>query len=152
MVGLLSTLVALTGFYLVVTAVTDLGEPTYAATLVAEVRANVVHVVWGTVSGPVCGAVGALLRQRSRRVVAVVVGAALIGEPLVLAALGLASPLTDRVAGSSLPLPLRALGGWRIDLADGAASLAVHGAELLVGVTVVLLALLRRPAGGARPV
>lgn len=85
--GLLSTLVALAGFYAAVTAVLagHLGGGGYRAELLVESEANRIYFIAGMVTGPILGAVGAWAGRRGSLAPRIIVGALLAGEILAVA-------------------------------------------------------------------
>lgn len=102
--GLVSTLAALSGWYIFAAATQDLGVSTFVAALRLELSANAIWFFGGLVTGPLFGAAGHWLagRYRSSHVVAVV-GALLIGEPLVM--LGLTLLHDSGLLSAEHPLP-----------------------------------------------
>ena len=134
-VGLVSTLSALVGFYGVLTVVLagQLGGGGFLPEFLVESRANRIYFLAGMATGPLCGAVGAWLGARHPDTVLIVVGVVLAGEILVVALL----------SGHQLaPAPLY--------FAWGVADWRAYIAESILGLAVVLSALIRRPqrAGG----
>lgn len=125
LLGLLATMSALLGFYLVTSLLVDLGGHGVAGDLWRELYANRIYLVSGVLSGPLFGALGAWWRTTRSLGASVVAGTLLMGEPIVLAVLGILIPAT-------------AVGR------DGV-SIAVSAAELGLGLLLVLVAL-RRPS------
>ncbi|XVU20838.1 DUF6518 family protein [Actinoplanes sp. CA-054009] len=80
-IGLVSTLVALLGFYVVVTLTLDDGMPDMREHLLHVLRLNRRWIWSGLLSGPLMGALGAWL---GRRALLPVTGALLVLEPLVI--------------------------------------------------------------------
>jgi hypothetical protein len=138
LLGLASTLVALTGFYAALTAVLagQLGGGGHVAEFLAEASANRIYFLGGIVTGPVLGAIGAWIGRHRPDAVWLVAGALVAGEILVVAL----------VQGHQL-LPAPFYFSW------GVAGWAPYAGESVVGVAVILAALWRgRPAGpGRRP-
>ena len=90
-VGLAATLCALAGFYLLSTLVENLGGHGFLGDLRLELSGNRAYFEGGVITGPIFGALGALLSQWRRRPTArtsLLVGGLLIAEPLVMLALG----------------------------------------------------------------
>jgi len=129
LLGLSSTLVALAGFYAVLTAVLagQLGGGGHLAELFAEVDANRVYLVGGIVTGPLLGAIGAWIGRHQRKSLWLVVGALVAGEILVVAL----------VRGHQL-LPAPLYFSW------GVPDWTPYLGESMVGITIVLAALWRR--------
>lgn len=131
--GLVATYAALLGFYLAET-VMFAGQLGDHGGLVGDTawvfRAGLVWFVFGTLSGPVMGAVGGWL---SRRPIAVwaLAGLLLVGEPLVLLAF----------ANRPLPLPRPLNLDWSFEWT------AIYAVEVLAGLALIgaTLALRRRP-------
>lgn len=86
-VGLVATVVALTGFYVALTFVLagHLGGGGFPAELGVEVVANRVYFAAGLVSGPLLGAAGAWVGRRHGRGAWLVSGALLAGEIVAVA-------------------------------------------------------------------
>jgi hypothetical protein len=86
-VGLASTLVALVGFYAALTVVLagHLGGGGYLSELSVELHANRVYFAAGVMSGPLFGALGALIGRRRPDALWVLVGAVLAGEVIAVA-------------------------------------------------------------------
>lgn len=116
LLGLLATMLALFGFYLYSSLVVDLGGHGLLGDLRRELFANRVYLEAGVVSGPIFGALGAWWTGRRSLRASFLVGALLIGEPLLLAAIGLVGSAT---------------------------SIAVYGAEFALGLAVLTWAVWR---------
>src|SRR5207247_10542018 len=87
LLGLLATMSALLGFYVLTTFVVDTGFG-------HELWGNRIYLASGVLSGPLFGALGAWWgRSRSIRA-SVIAGALLIGEPIVFAVIGVVFPAT----------------------------------------------------------
>jgi hypothetical protein len=88
-VGLLSTLVALLGFYAALTMVLagHLGGGGYGRELIVETRANRIYFLAGLLTGPVLGAVGAWIGRRHPNAVWLVAGGLMAGETVAVALL-----------------------------------------------------------------
>jgi hypothetical protein len=129
LMGLVSTLVALVGFYAALTAVLagHLGGHGFLAELRVEAEANRIYFLAGVVSGPVFGAVGAWVGRRHPQSVWLVVGALVASEIFVVAL----------VQGRQL-LPAPLYFAW------GVGDWTPYIGESMVGVAVVLAALWRR--------
>jgi hypothetical protein len=121
LLGVLATMFALFGFYLLFSVLLDLGGSGIADNFGRALWANRVFLASGAISGPLFGALVAWWRKRRSMSAGVLVGALLIGEPVVLALLGILSPVT--VVGRD------------------AISIAVHGAELATGLVILLVAI-----------
>lgn len=82
LMGLVSTLVALAGFYVTLTVVLagHLGGGGPVREFFVEAGANRIYFVAGLVTGPLFGALGAYVGRRHRSVLAFVVGGLLAGE------------------------------------------------------------------------
>jgi hypothetical protein len=87
LVGLGSTMAALCGWYVTATLLEDLGGHGFLGDLRLEFRANQVYFVAGLLTGPLLGALGAWWHSRRRLPAAVLAGALLMCEPLVMAVL-----------------------------------------------------------------
>lgn len=138
-VGLAATLCALAGFYLLSTLVENLGGHGFLGDLRLELSGNRAYFEGGVITGPIFGALGALLSQWRPRPTArtsLLVGGLLIAEPLVLLALG---PVRHHVLSASTGLPLiaRIIPGWGLTADSGTAVWAVYAVEFAVGVAVV---------------
>jgi hypothetical protein len=120
LLGFLATMSALLGFYLLTSLIVDLGGHGIPDNLGRELWANRIYLVSGALSGPVFGALGAWWRKTRSLHASVVAGALLIGEPIVLAGLGVLFPAT--VVGRN------------------AISVAVYASELALGLVVLVLA------------
>ena len=127
--GLLATMSALLGFYLLTSLVVDLGGHGIGDNLWRELGANRVYFVSGALSGPLFGALGAWWRATRSLGASVVAGALMIGEPIVLALIGVVFPAT--VVGRN------------------SISVAVYAAELALGLVLLLVAR-GRPSATAR--
>jgi hypothetical protein len=82
--GVLASMGALLGFYVAEAFVLDLGTHSLLTDLRLTVSAGRMYFEAGIVTGPVFGALGGLRVARRSLLTAVVVGFALIGEPLAL--------------------------------------------------------------------
>jgi Family of unknown function (DUF6518) len=120
LLGLWATMSALLGFYLLTSLVVDAGGHGIAGGFRRELWANRVFFASGVLSGPLFGALGAWWRKTRSLGASVVAGALMMGEPIVLAGIGVLFPVT--VVGLN------------------AISVAVYATELAIGVVVVLLA------------
>jgi hypothetical protein len=142
-VGLAATLFALAGFYLLSTLVENLGGHGFIGDLRLELSGNRAYFEGGVITGPIFGALGAWQQQWRRRPTArasLLAGGLLIAEPLVMLALG---PVRHHVLSASTGLPLiaRIIPAWGLTANSGAATWAVYGAELALGVAVVAFGL-----------
>jgi hypothetical protein len=142
-VGLAATLFALAGFYLLSTLVENLGGHGFIGDLRLELSGNRAYLEGGVITGPIFGALGAWWRRRPTARTSLLAGGLLIAEPLVMLALG---PIRHHVLAASTGLPLiaRIIPGWGLTASSGAATWAVYGAELVLGVAVVALELANR--------
>ena len=143
LLGLAATLVALVGFYVVSGIVEEMGNDVVSSSL-RWISANRVYFEAGIVSGPVFGAFGAWWARRRSPSALVVVGLLLLGEPLVLWVTGAVFPNGVLSPLTGLPLVVRIVPGFGLGDA-GAASIAVHVAEVVAGAAAVVAGL-RRPA------
>jgi hypothetical protein len=141
--GLVATLVALVGFYVVSGLVEPMGGPTVLHDVASWMWANRVWFEAGVVSGPVFGALGAWWARRRAPGALVVAGALLAGEPLVLWLTGAVLPNGVMSPLTGLPLVVRVVPGLGLSGVD-AVSLAVRGLEVAVGVALIAAAILRR--------
>ena len=128
-VGLLSTLVALAGFYATLTVVLagHLGGDGYLRELTVELGANRIYFLAGFATGPLLGATGAWVALRHPDTVLLLVGALVAGEIV-----GVALLRGHRL----LPPPLYF--AWGVD------DWTPYLGESLVGVGIVAVALWRR--------
>jgi hypothetical protein len=126
--GLISTLVALAGFYATLTVVLagQLHGGGYLRELAVEVSANRVYFVAGTVTGPLMGLLGAWVGTRHPAAAAYVVGALVATETAAVAL----------VQGRQLAPPPFYF-SWGVD------DWRPYLAETLVGVVVITAALWR---------
>jgi len=120
LLGLLATMSALLGFYLLTSLLVELGRPGLLDNFGREFWANRFYFVSGVLSGPLFGALGAWWRKTRSVGASVVAGVLMMGEPIVLALIGVVFPAT--VVGRN------------------AVSIGVYAAELTLGLLVVLLA------------
>jgi hypothetical protein len=129
LMGLSSTLLALAGFYAVLTVILagQLGGRGFLAESLVEVRANRVYLLAGVVTGPLFGAVGAWIGRHHPRSVRLLVGFVLAGEALAVALLH---------GHQVLPAPLF----FRWSVADWKPYIG----ESLLGVVVILAAIWQR--------
>jgi hypothetical protein len=128
LVGLVSTLLALAGFYLTLSAILmgHLGGQGYLGDLLVEVGANRVYVLAGIVTGPLFGALGAWVGRRHPARAWLVAGGLTAGEIVVVALVG---------GHQLLPAPLYFK--WGVD------SWTPYVAECACGVGVIIAAGLR---------
>jgi len=131
LVGLLATLAALAGFYVLTTLVVDLGRHGLLGDLRLEFAANRGYFEGGLMAGPLFGALGCWWRQTRSLPASIVAGGLLMA------------------AGSGLPLIARMVWGWGLGFDSGAIPLFVYGLEFAVGLVVVLLVMRRRSARAA---
>jgi hypothetical protein len=130
--GLVSTLVALAGFYATLTIVLagHLGGGGYAAEFLVESHANRIYFLAGVLTGPLFGVIGAWAGARGRSVAGAVTGVLLAGEIVVVALVG---------SRQLLPPPLY----FRWGVNDWTPYLA----ESAVGIVIVVIALCRHWTG-----
>jgi hypothetical protein len=141
--GLAATLAALVGFYVVSGIVEPMGRPTVLGDIASWASANRVWFEAGLVSGPVFGALGGWWARRRSPSAAVVVGALLAGEPVVLWVTGALFPHGVLAPLTGLPLVVRVVPGLGLSGA-GVVSIAVRVVELLLGLALVASATVRR--------
>jgi hypothetical protein len=128
-VGLVSTVVALAGFYASLTLVLagHLGSGGYLREFLVEAEANRIYFLAGLVTGPLFGAIGAALGRRQSGVVGFAVGGLFAGEVIGVALLQgrqLAPP----------PLYFR----WGVD------DWTPYVAEALLGLAIIIVAAIWR--------
>jgi len=144
LLGLLATMIALTGFYFVGTLLQDLGGHGFFRDLQLELSANKGYLEGGLVTGPLFGALGVWWRRTRTLRASVVAGALLMAEPLVLLAVGAyGGGVLPRTHG--LPEFVRIVPGWGLSGDSGSTAIAVYAAEFALGLGVLLFAVLRRP-------
>jgi len=148
LVGLLATTAALAGFYLLTTAVVDLGGHGVVGDLRLEFWGNHVYFEAGLLSGPVFGALGGWWRRTKTIPASIVAGLLLMAEPLVLLLGGAVGPHGVLSADTGLPLVVRMVGGWGLSGGTSTIALGVYAAEFVLGLCVVLLVGRRRLAAG----
>ena len=146
LVGLLATTAALTGFYLLTTAVVDLGDHGVIGDLRLEFWGNHVYFEGGLLSGPIFGALGGWWRQTQTIPASIVAGVLLMAEPLLLLLGGAVGPHHVLAGGSGLPLVVRMLGGWGLSGGTSSIALGVYAAEFALGLALVLVVTRRRLA------
>jgi hypothetical protein len=129
LVGLVSTVVALTGFYATLTLVLagHLGGGGYAREFIVEAGANRIYFLAGLVTGPLFGAAGAVLGRRQSPANWLVVGGLFAGEIVGVALL----------QGRQLALPPLYF-RWGVD------DWTPYVAESLLGVAIIVAAIWRR--------
>jgi hypothetical protein len=115
--GSVATVSALLGFYVVTAFVTDVGGRGVADDFARLLLANRLWFVLGAISGPTFGALGAWVRAAPWMTVGIISGSLMIGEPVMLAIIGVVYPATA--------------------VGRDAISLSVHVAEALLGIAVV---------------
>lgn len=125
LLGLVSTLLALAGFYLTLSAVLmgHLGGHGYIGDLVVEFGANRVYLVAGAVTGPLFGALGAWVGHRHRARAWLVAGGLTASEIVVVAL----------VQGHQL-LPTPLYFEWSVD------SWTAYLVESACGVAIIIVA------------
>lgn len=148
LLGLVATVVALTGFYVLTGAVLDLDGESFARSALLWASANRVYFAGGLISGLLCGAAGAWWRARrtmasrsTTRVVVGVTGLLLLGEPLVLLMLGLLYP-DGRVEIEHGPALVRQLlslpGSWALT-GRSPVTQAVYATEAIIGALLLMV-------------
>lgn len=145
LLGLLATMVALGGFYLLTTLVVDLGGHGFLDDLRRELSANRGYFQGGVVTGPLFGALGAWWRQSRSLRASLLAGALMMAEPLVLVMLGTVFSGGVLPPGGALPTVVRMVPGWGLSADSRAISIAGYCAEFSLGLAVVLGAVLRSP-------
>jgi hypothetical protein len=120
LLGLLATMSALLGFYVISTLVVNLGGHGFFGDFGLELWGNRIYLAGGVATGVLFGALGAAWSERLSTRGVLVAGALLVAEPITLALFGVTFPNT--VVGRN------------------EISTAVYGAELALGVVVLLLA------------
>jgi hypothetical protein len=139
--GLIATMTALVGFYVVTSIFHDASGDGFFADLRVELSANRGYIQGGLITGPVFGALGWWWQQKNRTLPAsFVAGACLMAEPLVLMVLGAFGPAGVLPAGSGLPDVVRIIPGWHLSANSRAIPVAVYTAEFILGIVVVLWA------------
>jgi hypothetical protein len=131
--GLAATLSALTGWYLCATLVEDLGGHGFLGDLRLEFTANRVYFVGGLVTGPLFGALGSWWGRERRFPTAVVAGALLIGEPVVLGVLTVLHRAHVLASGHHF-LVVNVVTNTRV---EGRFAMSVLAGEFAVGVALV---------------
>jgi hypothetical protein len=144
LLGLLATMTALIGFYLLTTLVVDLGGHGFLDDLRRELSANRAYLEGGLLTGPSFGAFGGWWRQTRSLGTTAVAGALMAGEPIVLATIG--AVFSGGVLGGNLPAVIRIFPGWGLSTDRPAISLAVYAAEFGLGLALLLLGMQRRSA------
>ena len=119
--GLVATLSALLGFYVLTSLVVDLGGYGLPETFARELWANRLYFVSGAVSGPLFGALADWRQPPFALRASVLAGALMVGEPIVMTIIGLQSRVT--LVGSN------------------AISSGVYIAEIAVGLVTLFVAL-----------
>jgi hypothetical protein len=120
LLGFLATMSALLGFYLLTSVLVDLGRPGLLDNFGRDFSANRVYFISGAVSGPLFGALGVWWRRTRSVGASVVAGALMMGEPIVLALIGVLVPATA--------------------VGRNTVSIAVYATELALGLALVLVA------------
>jgi Family of unknown function (DUF6518) len=137
--GLAGTMAALLGFYLLTSIFINVGGLDFPRNIPRELAVNRVYLEGGLISGIVFGALGAWWSRRRSVQASILVGAALMCEPLVLATIGQLS----NGASESLPLLVRVVPSFGISGDRPAIQLGVYAAEFLVGLTVLIVGISR---------
>jgi len=143
LVGLLSTVSALAGFYVLTTFVIDLGHHGPVGDLRLELTANRGYFEGGLVTGPLFGALGCWWRQTRTLPASILAGALLMAEPLVLLLSGAVGP-HHVVAANGLPLVARMVWGWGLSAGSDTVTISVYAVEFAIGLCLVLLVGTRR--------
>ena len=144
LVGLIATISALAGFYLLTTFVIDLGGHGVVGDLRLEFSANSGYFEGGLITGPLFGALGGWWRQTRTVPASILAGALLMAEPLALLAGGLFGPRHVVGPGNGVPLFVRMIAGWGLGSDAGAITIAVYATEFAAGLCLVLLVAWRR--------
>ena len=140
--GLLATMAALVGFYLLSSIVQDLGGHGFFADLRLELSANRGYLEGGLITGPLFGALGSWWRRTRTLPASILAGVLLMAEPLALLLLGAFGPGGVLPAG---PMVVRLVPGWGLSNDASTVSIAVYAAEFALGLAVVLFAARRTP-------
>ncbi len=127
LLGLVATTVALGAFYACSTLAVDLGGHGLVGDLRVELLANRYYFGGGVATGLLFGALGSWWRRNRSLRVSLVAGGLLMGEPLVLAALG----------GVDVPRAIPLLAGWGLPTGDDPIAFAVYAAEFAAGLLLV---------------
>jgi hypothetical protein len=143
--GLVVTVVALVAFYTVTAAVLRLDGHGFLASVLGWMSANRGYFEAGLLTGPLCGALGVAWQSRSGRVPWLPVGALLVGEPLVLWALGLMALPRPGDGGPVAPL-LGLAASWGLGAGTPVPQLLVYAVEGAIGVLVLVAVRVRRSA------
>jgi hypothetical protein len=133
LVGLAATMSALTGWYLCATLIEDLGGHGFLGDLRLEFAANRVYFVGGLVTGPLFGALGSWWRRERRAPTAVVAGALLVGEPLVLGVLTALHRAHVLVSGQHFLVLNVVTNTW----VEGTLGISVLAGELALGIVLL---------------
>jgi hypothetical protein len=142
--GLAATMAALLGFYLLTSIFINVGGLDFPRNIPREFFVNRVYLEGGLISGSLFGALGAWWSRRRSIAASVLVGAAMMFEPVLLAAMGRFS--SGVLQSGSLPLFVRIVPGFGISGDLPAIQLGVYAAEFVVGLTILILGLWRARA------
>jgi hypothetical protein len=124
--GIVATYAALLGFYVLTAFVGEVRGNGFADDFRRLLGANGIWFVAGLLSGPLVGAIGACSRRWSWVAVGLVASAFMIGEPVVIALIGVLHPAA--AVGRDGP------------------SVVVHAGQAVAGVALLLMLLLRSSA------
>ncbi|MCA1840065.1 MAG: DUF6518 family protein [Actinobacteria bacterium] len=142
LLGLATTMVALAGFYVLTTMVINLTAHGWIDELRREFMANRVYFQGGLLSGPLFGALGAWWNARRTLEKSFVVGVLLVGEPLVLAGIGMVFP-GGVLTSVHIPGLIRVIPGWSFSQTTDVVTIAIYSIEFATGVALLVYALWR---------
>jgi hypothetical protein len=138
LLGLLATGAALLGFYVAMSFVVRRYEGDPVSDLLRALSVNKAYLEGGLVSGPVFGALGAWWRRTRSLRATVLAGALMVGEPLVLLALGVVfRDGITKLGGIAL---IRIIPGWGLGASDPPAIIAVYAVEAIAGIALAAVA------------
>jgi len=142
--GLAATVVALVGFYLLTAMFVTVGGLEFPRNIPRELFVNRVYLEGGLLSGSLFGALGAWWSRRRSIGASILVGAALMCEPVLLAAIG---RLSDGVGTDrTLPLFVRIVPGFGLSADRPAIQLGVYAAEFVLGLAILIVGIARARA------
>jgi len=142
--GLTATMAALLGFYLLTSIFINVGGMDFPRNIPREFFVNRVYLEGGLISGSLFGALGAWWSRRRSIAASVLVGAAMMFEPVLLAVIGRFSG--GVLQSGPLPLFVRIVPGFGISGDLPAIQLGVYAAEFVVGLAILILGLWRARA------
>jgi Family of unknown function (DUF6518) len=139
--GLAATMAALLGFYLLTSMFINVGGLDFPRNIPRELFVNRVYLEGGLLTGSLFGALGAWWSHRRSIAASVLVGAAMMCEPLLLAVIGRFS--SGVLQSGSLPLFVRIVPGFGISGDLPAIQLGVYATEFVVGLAILILGIRR---------